>query len=135
MNIYKVVFTGCDWDEYDSFVVAAESAFGAEQLVKDSIPCGESIESITLLGTSIDDVDLMHSDQMTNEDVQNETTIISGYSSFLAEVNDLAKLNKSSGEQLVTQMENEPLRKVPKLSDNKKFLGRIRATRLLIYKN
>jgi hypothetical protein len=53
----------------------------------------------------------------------------SGYSSFLAEVNDLAKLNKSSGEQLVTQMENEPLRKVPKLSDNKKFLGRLRATR------
>ena len=34
MNIYKVVFTGCDYDEYDSFVVAAESAFGAEQLVK-----------------------------------------------------------------------------------------------------
>ena len=56
MNIYKVVFTGSDWDEYDSFVVAAESAFGAEQLVKDSIPYGESIESITLLGTSIDDV-------------------------------------------------------------------------------
>ena len=52
MNIYKVVFTGCDYDEYDSFVVAAESAFGAEQLVKDSIPYGESIESITLLGTS-----------------------------------------------------------------------------------
>ena len=57
MNIYKVVFTGSDWDEYDSFVVAAESAFGAEQLVKDSIPYGESIESITLLGTSIDDVE------------------------------------------------------------------------------
>ena len=56
MNIYKVVFTGSDWDEYDSFVVAAESAFGAEQLVKDSIPYGESIESIALLGTSIDDV-------------------------------------------------------------------------------
>ena len=83
----------------------------------------------------LEDADLMHSDQMTNEDVQNETTIISGYSSFLAEVNDLAKLNKSSGEQLVTQMENEPLRKIPKLSDNKKFLGRLRATRLLIYKN
>ena len=83
----------------------------------------------------LEDVDLMHSDQMTNEDVQNETTIISGYSSFLAEVNDLAKLNKSSGEQLVTQMENEPLRKIPKLSDSKKFLGRLRATRLLIYKN
>ena len=83
----------------------------------------------------LEDVDLMHSDQMTNENVQNETTIISGYSSFLAEVNDLAKLNKSSGEQLVTQMENEPLRKIPKLSDNKKFLGRLRATRLLIYKN
>lgn len=29
MNIYKVEFTGCDYDEYDSFVVAAESAFGA----------------------------------------------------------------------------------------------------------
>ena len=83
----------------------------------------------------LEDADLMHSDQMTNEDVQNETTIISGYSSFLDEVNDLAKLNKSSGEQLVAQMENEPLRKVPKLSDNKKFLGRLRATRLLIYKN
>ena len=83
----------------------------------------------------LEDADLMHSDQMTNEDVQNETTIISGYSSFLAEVNDLAKLNKSSGEQSVTQMENEPLRKIPKLSDNKKFLGRLRATRLLIYKN
>ena len=61
-----------------------------------------------------------------------ETMINSGYSSFLAEVNDLAKLNKSSGEQLVTQMENEPLRKVPKLSDNKKFLGRLRATRRYI---
>ena len=83
----------------------------------------------------LEDVDLMHSDQMTNENVQNETTIISGYSSFLAEVNDLAKLNKSCGEQLVTQMENEPLRKIPELSDNKKFLGRLRATRLLIYKN
>ena len=83
----------------------------------------------------LEDADLMHSDQMTNEDVQNETMISSGYSSFLAEVNDLAKLNKSSGEQLVTQMENEPLRKVPKLSDNKKFLGRLRVTRLLIYKN
>ena len=83
----------------------------------------------------IEDADLMHSDQMTNEDVQNETTIISGYSSFLAEVNDLVKLNKSYGEQLVTQMENEHLRKIPKLSDNKKFLGRLRATRLLIYKN
>ena len=57
MNIYKVVFTGCDWDEYDSFVVASESAFGAEQLVKKSIPYDESIESITLLGTSIDDVE------------------------------------------------------------------------------
>jgi hypothetical protein len=83
----------------------------------------------------LEDADLMHSDQMTNEDVQKETMISSGYSSFLAEVNDLAKLNKSSGEQLVTQMENEPLRNVPKLSDNKKFLGRLRATRLLIYKN
>ena len=68
------------------------------------------------------------------EDVWDETMISSGYSSFLAEVNDLAKLNKSSGEQLVTQMENEPLRNVPKLSDNKKFLGRLRTTRLLIYK-
>ena len=57
MRIYKVVFTGCDYDEYDSFVVAAESAFGAEQLVKKSIPQGESIESIALLGTSIDDVE------------------------------------------------------------------------------
>ena len=57
MNIYKVVFTGHDYDEYDSFVVAAESAFGAEHLVKKSIPQGESIESITLLGTSIDDVE------------------------------------------------------------------------------
>ena len=83
----------------------------------------------------LEDADLMHPDQMTNEDVQNETTIISGYSIFLAEVNDLAKLNKSCGEQLVTQMENKPLRNVPKLGDNKKFLGRLRATRLLIYKN
>ena len=83
----------------------------------------------------LEDADLMHSDQRTNEDVQNETMISSGYSSFLDEVNDLAKLNKSSGEQLATQMENEPLRKIPKLSDNKKFLGRLRATRLLIYKN
>ena len=57
MNIYKVVFTGHDYDEYDSFVVAAESTFGAEQLINDSIPYGESIESITLLGTSIDDVE------------------------------------------------------------------------------
>ena len=57
MNIYLVVFTGWFYDEYDSFVVAAESAFGAEHLVKKSIPYGESIESITLLGTSIDDVE------------------------------------------------------------------------------
>ena len=57
MNIYKVVFTGCDWDEYDSFVVAAESAFGAEQLVNGSIPYGESIESVTLLGTSISETE------------------------------------------------------------------------------
>ncbi|MEG2307367.1 MAG: hypothetical protein RSB94_08510 [Erysipelotrichaceae bacterium] len=56
MNIYKVEFTRCDYDEYDSFVVAAESAFGAEQLVKGSTPRGESVESVTLLGTSIDDV-------------------------------------------------------------------------------
>ena len=63
---------------------------------------------------------------LNNVDVE---FLSSGYSSFLAEVNDLAKLNKSSGEQLVTQMENEPLRNVPKLSDNKKFLGRLRATR------
>ena len=41
MNIYKVVFTGHDYDEYDSFVVVAESDFGAEQLVKGSIPWGE----------------------------------------------------------------------------------------------
>ena len=34
MNTYKVVFTGSDYDEYDSFVVASESAFGAEHLVK-----------------------------------------------------------------------------------------------------
>ena len=57
MNIYKVKFTGCDYDEYDSFVVAAESAFGAEQLLEDYIPYGEFIESITLLGTSINDVE------------------------------------------------------------------------------
>lgn len=57
MNIYKVEFTGCDYDEYDSFVVAAESAFGAEQLIKGYIPYGEFIESITLLGTSINDVE------------------------------------------------------------------------------
>ena len=57
MNIYKVIFKDWIHDEYASFVVAAESAFGAEQLVKDSIPQGESIESITLLGTSIDDVE------------------------------------------------------------------------------
>ena len=45
------------WERFIPFVVAAESAFGAEQLVKKSIPCGASIESITLLGTSIDDVE------------------------------------------------------------------------------
>lgn len=32
----------------------------------------------------------------------------------------------------MTQMGNEPLRKVPKLSDNKKFLERLRATRIYI---
>ena len=32
----------------------------------------------------LEDADLMHSDQMTNEDVQNETTISSGYSSFFS---------------------------------------------------
>lgn len=57
MNIYKVVFTGCDWDEYDSFVVSAESAFGAEQLVKKFVPYSEYIESITLLGTSISETE------------------------------------------------------------------------------
>ena len=68
----------------------------------------------------------------SNSSSQSSNSSNSGYSSFLAEVNDLVKLNKSSGEQLVTQMENEPLRKVPKLSDNKKFLGRLRATRRYI---
>ena len=68
----------------------------------------------------------------SNSSSQSSNSSNSGYSSFLAEVNDLAKLNKSSGEQLVTQMENEPLRKVPKLSDNKKFLGRLRATRIYV---
>ena len=57
MNIYKVVFTGCDYDEYDSFVVAAESAYGAEQLVKKYTPYGEVIESITLLGTSNSEIE------------------------------------------------------------------------------
>ena len=57
MNIYKVVFTGCDYDEYDSFVVAAESAYGAEQLVKKYTPYGEAIESITLLGTSNSEIE------------------------------------------------------------------------------
>ena len=68
----------------------------------------------------------------SNSSSQSSNSSNSGYSSFLAEVNDLAKLNKSSGEQLVTQMENEPLRKIPRLSDNKKFLGRLRATRRYI---
>ncbi len=59
MNTYKVVFTGWVYDEYDSFVVvvAAESAFGAEQLVEKSIPYSESIESVTLLGTSISETE------------------------------------------------------------------------------
>lgn len=57
MNIYLVTFTGCDYDEYDSFVVAAESVFGAEQLVKNSTPYGESIESVTVVGTSISDTE------------------------------------------------------------------------------
>ena len=52
MNIYKVVFTGCDYDEYDSFVVAAESAFGAEQLVKDSIPLRQ-IQTVGVLGYDV----------------------------------------------------------------------------------
>lgn len=57
MNIYLVTFTGCDYDEYDSFVVAAESVFGAEQLVEKYIPYGESIESVTSLGTSISETE------------------------------------------------------------------------------
>lgn len=69
-----------------------------------------------------------HIDMLINSSKLESVKMSLGYSSFLAEVNDLAKLNKLSGEQLATQMENQPLLKIPKLSDNKKFLGRLYAT-------
>ena len=57
MNIYKVIFKDWIYDEYASFVVAAESAYGAEQLVKKYTPYSEAIESITLLGTSNSEIE------------------------------------------------------------------------------
>lgn len=52
MNIYHIVFTGCDYDEYDAFVVIAENEEKAKELIKSSIPCNESIESISKIGVS-----------------------------------------------------------------------------------
>lgn len=52
MNIYHIVFTGCDYDEYDSFVVVAKDEDDAKEVVRPHTPYGESIESIDCLGVS-----------------------------------------------------------------------------------
>ena len=52
MNIYYIVFTWCDYDEYDSFVVIAEDEDKAVEMIKDNIPYGESIKSISCIGVS-----------------------------------------------------------------------------------
>lgn len=52
MNIYHIVFTGNDYDEYDSFVVVAEDDKSALELINKSIPYGESVDEITCIGIS-----------------------------------------------------------------------------------
>lgn len=52
MNIYHIVFTGNDYDEYDSFVVIDENEEKAKELIESDIPFNESIESISSIGVS-----------------------------------------------------------------------------------
>ena len=54
MNIYHIVFTGNDYDEYDSFVVVAEDDKSALELIENSIPYGESVDKITCIGISFE---------------------------------------------------------------------------------
>lgn len=56
-------------------------------------------------------------------------TINHGYSHFLMDVSVMVKTTEWSEETVSTQAEINPTRQVPKLKDNKKFLGRLRATR------
>lgn len=57
------------------------------------------------------------------------TNINQGYNHFLMEVTEMVKQTDLPEELENAQVENQPTRQVPKLSDNKKFLGRLRATR------
>lgn len=57
MNIYKVTLDKFDYDEYDSFVVYAESAASAEDIVMDKVnkqrvKCWQQVESVELLGST-----------------------------------------------------------------------------------
>lgn len=52
MNIYHIEFTDYDYDEYDSFVVIAESEDNAIKLIKDNIPDGEDVDTISCIGVS-----------------------------------------------------------------------------------
>lgn len=56
-------------------------------------------------------------------------TINQGYNHFLMDVSAMVKTTEWSEESVSTQAEIKPTRQVPKLKDNKKFLGRLRATR------
>lgn len=52
MKIYHICFTGCDYDEYDSFVVIAKDEEQAIEQIKDSIPYGEFVESVLCVGVT-----------------------------------------------------------------------------------
>lgn len=52
VNIYHIVFTGHDYDEYDAFVVIAENEESAKAMIESDIPRNESIESISCIGVS-----------------------------------------------------------------------------------
>lgn len=52
MKIYHIVFDGCDYDEYDSFVVIAEDEKQAMELIKNLSPAGHDVESISDIGVS-----------------------------------------------------------------------------------
>lgn len=52
MKIYHIVFDGCDYDEYDSFVVIAEDEKQAMELIKNLSPVGYDVESISDIGVS-----------------------------------------------------------------------------------
>ena len=52
-----------------------------------------------------------------------------GYNHFLMDVSAMVKTTEWPEETVSTQAEIKPTRQVPKLKDNKKFLGRLRATR------